>query len=68
MTDTDEIRLLRDRVRELEEALKDVFALMDEGFLVRNIDGDGASDWAVKLVPYMVRLKKAYDALGKTDD
>ena len=55
---------------ELLEALKDVFALMDEGFLVRNIQGDHEADWAVKALPNIARLKKAFllvDALDKAE-
>lgn len=47
----------------LKAALTDVFALMDEGFLVRNIANDHESDWAIKTVRYMKRLSDAHRAL-----
>ena len=50
--------LVRERDR-LREALADVFALIDEGWLVRNIQGDIATNWAINAAPNVLRLAKA---------
>lgn len=52
---------------ELLDALKGVFALMDEGFLVRNIRDDSKPDWAIKMLPHIARLKKAAEAIAKAE-
>lgn len=49
----------------LLEGLKDVFRLMDEGFLVRSIEDDGAPDWALRMLKPVARLKTAFDAIKK---
>lgn len=45
-------------VERLKEAINDVCAMIDEGFLVRDTSRDGASDWAVKTMRFMQRLVK----------
>lgn len=50
---------------DLLDAIEDVFRLMDEGFLVRNIEDDGQSDWAIKALPAIQRLQKAQAAVRK---
>lgn len=52
-------------VERLREALRDLFALMDEGFLVRDISRDAEPDWALKMIPFVQRLQKAKAALGE---
>ncbi len=52
----DKVLKLERRIQALEAALRDMFALIDERFLVRNIEGDAASDWAIKTVGFLKRL------------
>ena len=51
----------------LKEALQDVFALIDEGHLVRSVAGDGDPMWALKAVKFVERLKRAHEALGRRE-
>jgi hypothetical protein len=48
-------------------SLKDIFTLMDEGVLVRNIDDDGKPDFALRMIPVVGRLKRAHDAIAKAE-
>lgn len=50
---------------ELLAGLKDVFALMQEGFLVRDISKDGDPLWALNSLRFVTRLKEAADAVAK---
>ena len=50
---------------DLLEALKDIFALMDEGILVRDISNDHKPDWSIKALKLTQILKTAYDAIAK---
>lgn len=57
--------------RELREALRDMLKLLDEGKLVRNISGDGESDWAFKQLPMnqvLIRAAKLADLEGAVLD
>lgn len=47
----------------LENALKDVFQLIDTEFLIRNTDNDGDPDWAIKMQRPMSILQNAYVAI-----
>ncbi len=47
----------------LENALKDVFQLIDTEFLIRNTDNDGDPDWAIKMLRPMSILQNAYVAI-----
>ena len=47
----------------LREALTDMFALLDEGILVRDISHDHEDDWALSMVPFIQRLAKNKEAL-----
>lgn len=53
---------------DLLEALKDVFALMEEGVLVRDISHDGSPDYGIRMMGLVSRLKKAHDAVAKAED
>jgi len=57
-----------ERVAELEAALRDMFALIDEGFLCRDISRDAESGWAIKQLGFVQRLAKANQALGESDE
>lgn len=50
---------------EMYEALIDVFAMIDEGYLVRNTSGDAETGWAMKQLPFIMRLQVAHAALAK---
>ena len=47
----------------LRDALRDVFALIEEGWLIRDTSGDQSSDWAMKTARKVQRLAAAYQAL-----
>lgn len=51
--------LERDKAK---DALKDVFALIDDGFLVRNTDDDAKPDFALRMMSFIARLSEAYKA------
>src|SRR5690348_2080365 len=50
---------------DLYAALTDMFAMMDEGLLVRDTRNDGASGWAVRQLPLLNRLQRAHAAIVK---
>lgn len=45
------------------EALTDIFAMIETGELVRNLNKDGDGDWTVKMIAFVERLQKAQQAL-----
>jgi hypothetical protein len=45
------------------EGLAEVFALMEEGFLVRSTENDRDPLWALNAIRFVQRLKDAHDAL-----
>lgn len=49
---------------DLRAALTDMFALIDEGLLVRNIEKDAEPSWAMRQVRFVQRLAKAQAALN----
>ena len=48
-------------------ALRDLFALMDEGYLVRDISRDGEEGFAMRQLPYVRRLAAAHSALAAAE-
>lgn len=50
---------------ELLAALEGLLEQIENGLLVRNTDGDGASDWAIKQIPLIHALTKANAAIAK---
>jgi hypothetical protein len=56
----EEVEALQSRERELRAALTDVFALIDSGYLVRNIADDAEPGWAMRQLHNVQRLAKAY--------
>lgn len=52
---------------DLLAALKDMFALMDEGLLVRDTEGDGKSGWSIRVLGLVSRLKAADAAIAKAE-
>jgi hypothetical protein len=54
-------------LRGATDALRDVFALMDENELVRNTAFDADPKWMIKAANFVIRLKKAQDALTASD-
>jgi len=69
----EEIAALRELVREqhveierLTAALKDMFALMDEGLLVRDMSHDNDPMWAVRQIKFVQRLCEANALLFET--
>jgi len=61
-----EIERLQARQELLEAALKDMFALIDEGWLVRDIRRDGNPLWALEQIGNVRRLADAKKALDNT--
>jgi hypothetical protein len=52
------------RIGELENALRDVFYLIEDGWLVRYTGHDHTEGWAMKQLPYVQRLAAAKHALS----
>lgn len=42
--------------------------MMDDGLLVRDISGDGASGWAIKQLPLVIAVKAATEAIAKATE
>lgn len=57
------IESLRDEVLKLRAALADVFSMIDDGFLGRDISKDHEPDWYEKTIPYIIRLNRAHTLL-----
>ncbi len=47
------------KAAKLHDALSDLFSLIENGDLVRDITNDGQSNWALKMIPFMQALQKA---------
>ena len=68
-------RRLAKRIAELDRliddhllpALKRVMTLMDSGVLVRNISGDGSSDWPIKMLELVRDLNSIQTAIAKAE-
>lgn len=58
------LREAADEIERLRAALKDMFALIDEGWLVRNTANDAESSWGVRQLGYVRRLQNAQAALA----
>ena len=54
---------LRNRIAELGGALQDMFALIDDGFLCRDISRDAEPGWSIKMLGFVQRLAKNKQAL-----
>lgn len=52
---------------ELLEGLRNIFALLDSGYLVRNIDNDHLPDFAMKQLKPMMQLKEASKAVERAE-
>jgi hypothetical protein len=50
---------------DLYAALTDMFALIDEGWLVRQTNEDHKPAFAVRMLPFVARMQKAQAALSK---
>lgn len=59
-------RALIEASPDLLEALQDMFALMDEGWLVRNTNDDAKDGWAMRQMAAVKRLAQARAAISKT--
>lgn len=59
------LKLIESR-QELRDSLAAVMALIDSGYLVRNIENDAAPGWAMKQLEPMMHLKYAADALARS--
>ncbi|MGH7207831.1 MAG: hypothetical protein ACREIL_00450 [Nitrospiraceae bacterium] len=58
---------LQARLTRFEEALQDLFKLIDEGWLVRNTKDDTDQNWALNNLTYISRLAKAHQALTREE-
>lgn len=52
-----------EQLKAAREALADVFAQIDENWLVRNTSDDGEPGWGMRQLPIVMRLAKARKAL-----
>ncbi len=50
----------------LRSALADIMGMLDDGSLVRPIDGDGDPTWGFKVLPVVMKLARAKDVLENT--
>ena len=50
---------------ELVAALQTVWAMFDDGRIVRNINNDGKPDWAMKMLEFTRELQKIQSAIAK---
>jgi len=55
---------LAERVKVLEDALQDIFTMLDDGYLVRDTSHDGQDGWAMRQLPYVRKLAAAQAALS----
>ena len=55
---------LRSQRDALAEALRDMFVMMEEGLLIRDISKDGDSDWGMRMLQFTRRLAAANSALA----
>lgn len=53
-----------DEIERLRGALTDLFSLIDENWLVRNISDDGNPLWALEQLPRVLKLANAKKALN----
>ena len=58
----------RAEIERLEDALRDLFAMMDEGLLVRDISQDHDPMWALRALEFTQRLAKAQQVLSPTQE
>ncbi len=63
--DNQNLNELRSQIAALADALKDMFAMIEEGLLVRDISKDGQPDYAIRMLRFTQRLAKANTALAK---
>ncbi len=52
---------------DLLAGLKDMFALLEEGYLVRDIRDDSKPGFAIRQLPYMQRFSRAKAAITKAE-
>ncbi|MGI9293431.1 MAG: hypothetical protein ACR2PS_05560 [Pseudomonadales bacterium] len=57
---TAENEKITDEIGQLQEALQDLFSMMDEKLLVRNISNDGDPLWSLHALNFTRRLAKAH--------
>lgn len=53
----------KERIATLEQALRDMFSLIDEGWLIRDTSKDSEPGFAVRQLPFAVKLGRAKQAL-----
>jgi hypothetical protein len=53
---------------ELAACLREVLKGFETGVFVRNIEGDGQPDWAIKLIPFVALLGRCQAALASIPD
>ena len=58
---------LRARLATKQEALVDLFNMIEEGLLVRDITGDNSADYHQNAIAFVMRLKNARAALAQED-
>ncbi len=51
----------------LLESLKNIFGMIDNGLLVRDITKDDGPDWALAMIRFVQRLNKAQLAIDKAE-
>lgn len=63
MTQQEQIAAITAQRDELRECLAEMLKGFEAGVFVRNIEGDGERDWAVKLLPFIRTLGRAQAAV-----
>lgn len=63
-----QLEFLQTRVEKLERALKDVFELMDTGWLVRSVSNDADLDWALKQIEPVQKLARARELIHQVSE
>lgn len=61
--DGERIKELESSLAKCREGIEDLFKMMDEGLLVRDISKDGEAGYAMRALEFVVRLKRAKEAL-----
>jgi len=63
----EEVHTLRARLATKQEALVDLFNMIEEGLLVRDITGDNSADYHQNAIAFVMRLKNARAALAQEE-
>jgi hypothetical protein len=54
--------------REVLACLKLLVSRLEDGTLVRNLEDDGGSDWAIKMIPFVQELNRVTIAIHRSEE